>query len=210
MIALLTRLVLAAGAGASLGLCAVAPGPAASPRAPASIPADEPPLSPALRGVPDITRKSERPNGEATETRTYDVTFWHVHTRELLPYRLDEAPPPLAHFLRCRATGDERAMSAQPFRWAAELAVEHGRRRVVVVSGLRSPKFNEYLRKHGHEVARSSYHPRGEALDFRIPGVSVRELIDELDDTHPGGLGQYRESRFIHLDTGPRRRWRGR
>ena len=78
-----------------------------------------------------------------------------------------------------------------------------------VISGYRSPKFNAHLRKKGHEVAESSYHMTGAALDFRIPGVATPGLTSELEHTHDGGVGRYSHSNFVHLDTGPRRRWRG-
>ena len=213
------RLVLlamtAAGAGAITGLAAMEHPPLT--RRVFSGVASATPLSylptdswPGL--VPDLSRKSTRPDSDVTQTVDYDVTFWNLHSREILPYRFEDDPgeASLSGFLRCRVTGDESPMDADVFRWAAEAAVRHERDRVHVVSGFRSSKFNAYRRKHGHEVARSSYHMRGEALDFRIPGVPTRDLVRDLDGVHRGGLGRYPVSGFVHLDSGPNRRWRGR
>jgi uncharacterized protein YcbK (DUF882 family) len=101
-------------------------------------------------------------------------------------------------------------MRREPFAIAAGLARAGGRHRVHVISGYRSPKFNAHLRKKGHEVAESSYHMTGSALDFRIPGLSTPTVTTELERTHDGGVGRYSHSNFVHVDSGPRRRWRGR
>ena len=131
---------------------------------------------------------------------------------ELLPVTTDALPEEatLARFLRCRVSGQQTPMSREPFVIAAALARREGRQRVHVVSGSRSPKFNAHLRKKGREVAPASYHMLGGALDFRIPGVPTRRLASYLEETHEGGVGRYHHSNFVHVDVGPRRRWRGR
>ncbi len=201
---------LALGAGAIMGL--VTPAWMTPPRAPLptfrTLPADS-----QLGGeLPDYSRKSEAPEAAETRTTHFAVTFWHIHTRQLLPVAVEDPPTEtdIARFLRCRVTGDQTPMSPAPFETAIALAQHFERRRVHVVSGFRSPKFNEQLRKKAHQVARSSYHMSGHALDFRIPGVPTAALANLLDETHDGGVGRYRQSGFVHVDDGPRRRWRGR
>ena len=66
------------------------------------------------------------------------------------------------------------------------------------------------LRKKGHEVARDSQHTYGHAVDFRIPGVGTRRLLEYVKGLHAGGAGFYPESEFVHADTGPVRYWAGR
>lgn len=142
-------------------------------------------------------------------TTRYALTFQHLHTRELLPIALRVPEERLTSFLRCRASGAERAMDPVPFGVALTLARRYGATRVEVVSGYRSPKLNERLRKKGREVASDSQHTHGNALDFRLPGVPAVELARAAGEVHVGGIGTYRESNFIHVDTGRARTWRG-
>jgi hypothetical protein len=115
-----------------------------------------------------------------------------------------------ARLLRCRATGDVRPID--PALAGTILgAAERLRADVVeVLSGYRSEKFNEQLRKKGHEVASESFHRRGQAVDWRLRGVPLERLVAYLARRHDGGLGVYRRSDFVHTDVGPKREWRGR
>ncbi len=160
--------------------------------------------------VRDTSRKGalDRPLIGPRTTR-YAVTFQHLHTRELLPIAVRVPEERLSSFLRCRASGAERAMDPIPFGVALTLARRYGATRVEVVSGYRSPKLNERLRKKGHEVASDSQHTHGNALDFRLPGVPAAELARAAGEVHVGGIGTYRESDFIHVDTGRPRTWSG-
>lgn len=81
--------------------------------------------------------------------------------------------------------------------------------RVEVVSGYRSPKYNLSLRKKGRQVAASSQHCEGRAVDFRLRGVPTRELWKFVRGLNMGGVGFYPHSRFVHCDTGPVRFWNG-
>jgi uncharacterized protein YcbK (DUF882 family) len=82
-------------------------------------------------------------------------------------------------------------------------------RHVRIVSGFRHPKYNTMLRKKGREVAKNSQHTLGHAVDFNLAGVSVKELYSWLLRTHKGGVGVYRHSGFVHIDTGRKRTWSG-
>ena len=46
----------------------------------------------------------------------------------------------------------------------------------------------------------------GRAIDFRIRNRSISTLEKAAEKLTPGGLGIY--SSFIHIDTGPYRRWK--
>ena len=78
---------------------------------------------------------------------------------------------------------------------------------VEIISGYRSEKTNAKLRAAGRGVARRSYHTRGMALDIRMPGVSLAKLRQAALDLKAGGVGYYPKSNFVHVDTGPVRRW---
>src|SRR6185312_12473449 len=81
--------------------------------------------------------------------------------------------------------------------------------RVDIVSGYRSPKRNEMMRKKGHHVASHSQHTLGHAVDFRVEGLGVPELVKAIEALKwEGGLGRYdgRGDLFVHADVGPKRR----
>lgn len=56
--------------------------------------------------------------------------------------------------------------------------------------------------------ARNSYHLRCQAIDFRVRGDGRKVLRFLRSHPHVGGLKRYR-SGYFHIDTGPRRTWRG-
>lgn len=90
---------------------------------------------------------------------------------------------------------------------AAQLGVEP---RFEVISGYRSPRTNELLRRTGGGgVARHSLHMQGRAIDVRLHGVDCAALRDVALAARRGGVGYYRRSDFVHLDTGPVRAWGG-
>ncbi len=80
---------------------------------------------------------------------------------------------------------------------------------ILVVSGYRSQKTNDMLRRKIRRVAKDSYHIKGMAVDFRIDGVSSRRLRSVTVKQKAGGVGYYPSRGFIHLDTGPVRSWSG-
>lgn len=187
-------------------------------RAPASASREvrRPDLAKAIRASADVrvdsSRKDPRTSPVEPSTTAYSVTFFHTHTLELLPVVADSPPGAgaISHFLRCRVTGDEHEIAAPLFPLAVQMATQFHSSRVDVVSGYRSSKLNESLRKKEHQVANDSQHTHGTALDFRIPGVDARTLARAVSDVHVGGIGTYTENNFVHADVGRPRRWNGR
>jgi uncharacterized protein YcbK (DUF882 family) len=82
--------------------------------------------------------------------------------------------------------------------------------RMEVISGYRSPKFNDTLAKKGRHVAVESKHTTGEALDFRTATAAATEVAAWLWQNFEGGIGTYKKDNFVHIDMGPKRRWQGR
>ncbi len=78
-----------------------------------------------------------------------------------------------------------------------------------VISGYRSPQTNEQLRERSSGVARQSLHLQGRAIDVRLVGVNCADLAARALDLARGGVGYYRQSDFVHLDTGAFRTWKG-
>jgi len=112
-------------------------------------------------------------------------------------------------FLRCHFTDQPTHMDPRLIKTLRAAARHFGKDRIEIVSGFRAPKYNLMLRKKGHEVARDSQHTHGTAVDFRIPGVDVRELERWARGLHLGGVGLYVGSGFVHVDTGRVRYWGG-
>jgi hypothetical protein len=75
-----------------------------------------------------------------------------------------------------------------------------------IESGYRSKAYNAALRKRSKNVAKNSYHVKCRAIDFRVPGVSMKKLA-RYAATLPevGGIGTYRT--WVHIDSGRRRYW---
>lgn len=78
-----------------------------------------------------------------------------------------------------------------------------------VISGYRSPSSNEVLRERNAGVARHSLHLEGRAIDVRLAGVGSAVLAACAREMNRGGVGYYRKSDFVHLDTGAYRTWNG-
>jgi uncharacterized protein YcbK (DUF882 family) len=76
-----------------------------------------------------------------------------------------------------------------------------------VISGYRSPATNAALREKSSGVAEHSLHMDGRAIDVRLAGVATDRLARLALQQSSGGVGFYRVSDFVHLDTGRVRRW---
>ena len=76
-----------------------------------------------------------------------------------------------------------------------------------VISGFRSRKTNDALRRRSSGVAKNSYHVKGMAMDLRMKGVAVETVGNIGEALRSGGVGRYTSSDFVHLDSGPVREW---
>jgi uncharacterized protein YcbK (DUF882 family) len=78
-----------------------------------------------------------------------------------------------------------------------------------VISGYRSPQTNAALRSQSSAVAEHSLHMEGRAIDVRMSATDCVNLAAHAEDLKRGGVGYYRGSDFVHLDTGAFRTWKG-
>lgn len=142
------------------------------------------------------------------------ATLVNTHTGELLVLSETEPTPSrLSAFLEDRAMKSRVEMSPALLDMLRSLVRERGAPRIEIVSGYRSPKRNEMMRKKGRNVASHSQHTLGMALDFRVEGMRVGDMVKALEElAWDGGLGRYdaKHDLFVHVDVGPRRRWRGK
>lgn len=77
---------------------------------------------------------------------------------------------------------------------------------ISLVSGYRSPTYNEGLRKRGKLAAKTSLHIEGMAADIEMAGVSAEKLWHFVRDLNCCGAGYY-HGKALHVDTGPARFW---
>ncbi|MHC1743482.1 MAG: YcbK family protein [Syntrophobacteraceae bacterium] len=75
-----------------------------------------------------------------------------------------------------------------------------------LISGYRSPDYNASLRDKGGNVAKTSIHMEGMALDFYIKGVSGKKLWELVRSKDCCGVGHYGGD-SIHLDAARPRFW---
>ncbi|MES1172650.1 MAG: DUF882 domain-containing protein [Bacteroidota bacterium] len=138
------------------------------------------------------------------------TTLFNVWTREALPVLPGDPLESRIHsFLRDHYTNQATTMDTRLINVLTRAARKFSAARIEVVSGYRSPKYNLMLRKKGHQVARSSQHVEGHAVDFRIRGVPTRSLLHFVRSLRLGGVGFYPHSQFVHSDTGRIRYWKG-
>ena len=78
-----------------------------------------------------------------------------------------------------------------------------------LISGYRSKKTNNMLRRTRGGQARRSQHTLGKAADVHFPGVPVKRLRNAALIRERGGVGYYPRSGipFVHVDTGRVRHW---
>lgn len=81
--------------------------------------------------------------------------------------------------------------------------------RFEIISGYRSPESNAKMAAASRGVARHSLHMEGRAIDVRLNGCSCSSLRDLALAAQKGGVGYYRRSDFVHIDTGRFRTWAG-
>ncbi len=78
-----------------------------------------------------------------------------------------------------------------------------------LISGYRSKRTNTRLRRNNKSVAKKSFHIFGKAADIRLPAVGIRKLRRAAYELQTGGVGYYPRSKFVHIDVGQVRFWRG-
>jgi uncharacterized protein YcbK (DUF882 family) len=145
------------------------------------------------------------------------IALRNLHTPEQLDVEysrggayVPEAIDAIEVLLRDFRTGERHAIDPQLMDYLYDAAARVGvAPAFTVISGYRSPQTNEYLRETGHGVAQRSLHMQGRAIDVRVAGADCADLAACAIGMRRGGVGYYRSSDFVHLDTGPFRTWRG-
>lgn len=144
------------------------------------------------------------------------LSLYNIHTQEKLAieYRdadgkyFNQALDSINHFLRCHYTNKVKEIDLNMIEFVNAVDKELGGcKEIHVVSGFRSPEYNELLAKEGRGVARHSLHLEGKAIDLRIPGISLAKVHLTALRLAWGGVGYYPKPDFVHIDSGRFRFW---
>jgi uncharacterized protein YcbK (DUF882 family) len=145
------------------------------------------------------------------------IGLTNLHTSERLEvdYFRDgayvpEAMASIEAVLKDFRNGDKHSIDPKLMDYLVDVAAQFARPAAyTVISGYRSPETNERLHERSSGVSQHSLHMQGRAIDVRLNGVDCRDLADQAEELKRGGVGYYRASNFVHLDTGAFRTWRG-
>ena len=150
----------------------------------------------------------QRPEGTLSLYNTHSEERLEVTYRDSSGNYDFEAIKEMNYFLRCHYTQKVVPMDIRVIEF---LNLVHkkvgGTRDIEVISGYRSPEYNNLLIREGRGAAKHSLHLLGKAIDFRISGVGLDRLRQTAMNLESGGVGYYPESGFIHLDSGKVRSW---
>lgn len=158
--------------------------------------------------LPEEARAARLPEGR--------ITLVHLHTGERLTvlYRTStglydrHALQELNWILRCHYTDQVKPIDIRVIEFVNTVDRRlGGGNEIQIVSGYRSPVYNELLRRQGRRVAKDSFHVQGKAIDLRIPRFELDQVRRAALGLAYGGVGYYPRAGFLHLDSGPFRWW---
>ncbi|MGD0949241.1 MAG: DUF882 domain-containing protein [Candidatus Binatia bacterium] len=113
----------------------------------------------------------------------------------------------IEHFFRSREDGREAPVPLRLVELLSYIQDHYHPRQMILLSGFRSPEFNTELRNAGGAAAQASLHTEAMAADVMFVGVDMGRVWHRLRDLGTGGVGYYRQNKFLHIDTGPPRFW---
>jgi uncharacterized protein YcbK (DUF882 family) len=156
-----------------------------------------------------------RPSRGAPEPKRIALLNLHTDERLEVEYFRDAAYVPdalaaIERLLRDFRTGEQHSIDPQLMDYLVDVAACAGAPPdFSVISGYRSPQTNQRLHEQSGGVSLHSLHMQGRAIDVRLPRIDCTDLAACAQGLRRGGVGYYRASDFVHLDTGKFRTWRG-
>jgi len=146
--------------------------------------------------------------------RTLGLVSTHTNEKIMATYWRDGvydkgALKDINHVLRDHRSGEVAAIDRNLLDLLVELYHRTGSRKAFqVISGYRSPKTNAMLASASSGgVAKRSLHMDAKAIDIRLGDVALSDLRQAALGMKAGGVGYYRKSDFVHVDTGRVRQW---
>jgi uncharacterized protein YcbK (DUF882 family) len=146
------------------------------------------------------------------------LTFRNINNGERLTSSLKDGKitnktdlKKLDYLLRDRRTQQIHRIEPQLFSKLYQIQGNLGLRNteIQIICGYRAPATNAAMSARSRGVAQNSYHMRGQAIDFRIDGISLAKVRKVAANLNKGGVGYYPRSNFVHIDVGPNRTWSG-
>ncbi len=143
------------------------------------------------------------------------LSFYNVHTNETLRSTywaegeyIPESLKEIDHLLRDFRTGEVQKIDTGLLELLHAISKRlNTTKPFQVISGYRSAKTNDYLRRHTTGVEKNSLHMEGQAIDVKLTGVSLSMLKRAAMEQRMGGVGLYPDSGFVHVDVGEIRYW---
>jgi uncharacterized protein YcbK (DUF882 family) len=144
------------------------------------------------------------------------LSLYNLNARERLSvtYRnsfgeyCNDALQAINWIFRCHDTNETTEMDLRVIEYLNRLDNGlGGGNEIQIISGYRSPTYNDKLRSKSHGVAKNSLHMKGMAIDLAIPGVGLDRIRQTALALAAGGVGYYPQSGFVHIDSGPFRTW---
>src|SRR4029079_4710856 len=127
--------------------------------------------------------------GERIEPVTTLFNVWTHEALPILPGQSLKLESRFHVFLRDHYTNQATRMDTRLIGVLTRVAGKFSARRIAVLSGYRSRKYTLMLRKKGRQVARDSQHTHGNAVDFRIKGVTTKQVLHYVRSLRVGGAG---------------------
>lgn len=138
----------------------------------------------------------------AADDERWEGTYWRNGAYD------EAALAALSHLLRDRTADRAGTIDPSVFDILYLLDRRIVGRGFVVISAYRTPETQAALAARWGRAATNSFHVTGQAIDVRRPGLHATGLLGAAVQLRAGGVGLYRgASPYVHLDTGPVRRW---
>jgi len=151
----------------------------------------------------------------ATDSRTLELLNTHTNESARVVFRRGNEYDPAAlatlrNLLRDHRNGESHDIDTGLYDQLYALSrAAHCEPRFEIISGFRSPESNAKMSTPGSGVAKHSLHMQGRAMDVRLHNCSCEDLRDLALAAARGGVGYYKRSNFVHIDTGAFRTWIG-
>ena len=157
---------------------------------------------------PSPVQAREFPEGRLTLVNAWTDEWLDVTYRDEAGNYDLEALDDVNYLMRCHYSGEVGAIDVRVLEHVNLVQKKLGTKKDIhFISGFRSPEYNAILVRKGGHAARNSLHMQGQAIDLMIEGVHPKQLRQAALELRYGGVGFYKRSRFVHLDSGPFRFW---
>jgi uncharacterized protein YcbK (DUF882 family) len=141
------------------------------------------------------------------------LNMYNIHTNESLNIKYcssgiydTDAIDKINYFLRCHYTNEVKTIDIRVLDLLCDIKdIIDKDREIKIISGYRSPAYNQFLINQGRNVSKNSLHLKGLAIDFSIREVNNGKLSRIAKNFAAGGVGRYPE--FVHIDVGRVRYW---